>query len=126
MTALPEDHACEPKCKLCGKGHLTVDQKCKEVFRTPYTIKKWQWEAWRQMKEEEQNAKDAEEQTSRQEEIQERSRSRSKHRSGLRGRAASFPRLSKRWEEKPPLMTGLVTDFHQCCPQQCETHVAEP
>ncbi|KAH8001185.1 hypothetical protein HPB51_026310 [Rhipicephalus microplus] len=43
MTAPPEDHACEPKCKLCGKGHLTADRKCKEAFRTPYTIKKRQW-----------------------------------------------------------------------------------
>ncbi|KAL1482764.1 hypothetical protein MTO96_033568 [Rhipicephalus appendiculatus] len=49
MTAPPEDHACEPKCKLCGKGHLTADRKCKEAFRTPYTIKKRQWEARRRM-----------------------------------------------------------------------------
>ncbi|KAH8028537.1 hypothetical protein HPB51_017663 [Rhipicephalus microplus] len=34
MTASPEDHACEPKCKLSGKGHLTADRKCKEAFRT--------------------------------------------------------------------------------------------
>ncbi|KAL1463965.1 hypothetical protein MTO96_043096 [Rhipicephalus appendiculatus] len=57
MTAPPEDHACEPKFKLCGKGHLTADRKCKEAFRTPYTIKKRQWEARRRMEEEEEERK---------------------------------------------------------------------
>ncbi|KAL1483923.1 hypothetical protein MTO96_032869 [Rhipicephalus appendiculatus] len=112
MPAPPEDHACEPKCKLCGKGHLTTDRKCKEAFRTPYTVKKRQWEARRRMQEEEEErkAKKAEEQTSRVEENQGRSRSRSKHRSGSRGRAGSFPRLPQRQEGEQQLMTGPVTE----------------
>ncbi|KAH8024186.1 hypothetical protein HPB51_022247 [Rhipicephalus microplus] len=32
MTAPPEDHACEPKCKLCGKGHC---DKISLPFRHP-------------------------------------------------------------------------------------------
>ncbi|KAH8040178.1 hypothetical protein HPB51_009556 [Rhipicephalus microplus] len=110
MTARPEDHACEPKCKLCGKGHLTADRKCKEAFRTPYTIKKRQWEAWRRMEGEERKAKDADPQTCRMEEIKERSRSRSKHRRGSRGRAGSFPRLPERQEGDLPPMTGPVNE----------------
>ncbi|KAH8009670.1 hypothetical protein HPB51_018967 [Rhipicephalus microplus] len=110
MTAPPEDHACEPKCKLCGKGHLTADRKCKEAFRTPYTIKKRQWEAWRRMEGEERKAKDADPQTCRMEEIKERSRSRSKHRRGSRGRAGSFPRLPERQEGDLPPMTGPVNE----------------
>ncbi|KAH7961513.1 hypothetical protein HPB52_009520 [Rhipicephalus sanguineus] len=110
MTAPPEDHACEPKCKLCGKGHLTADRKCKEAFRTPYTIKKRQWEAWRRMEEEERKTKEAQEQTRRLEENQGRSRSRSKHRSGSRGRAGSFPRLPQRQDGEQPPLTGPVTE----------------
>ncbi|KAH8009723.1 hypothetical protein HPB51_019034 [Rhipicephalus microplus] len=110
MTAPPEDHACEPKCKLCGKGHLTADRKCNEAFRTPYTIKKRQWEAWRRMEREERKAKDAYPQTCRMEEIKERSRSRSKHRRGSRGRTGSFPRLPERQEGELPPMTGPVNE----------------
>ncbi|KAH8021155.1 hypothetical protein HPB51_012550 [Rhipicephalus microplus] len=110
MTAPPEDHACEPKCKLCGKGHLTADRKCKEAFRTTYTIKKRQWEAWRRMEGEERKAKDADPQTCRMEEIKERSRSRSKHRRGSKGRAGSFPKLPERQEGDLPPMTGPVNE----------------
>ncbi|KAL3218876.1 hypothetical protein MRX96_050599 [Rhipicephalus microplus] len=61
-------------------------------------------------------------------EIKERSRSQSKHRRGSRGRAASFPRLPKRQEEKLPPMSGPVNEgtVRQCCPQQGETYVTEP
>ncbi|KAH7977219.1 hypothetical protein HPB51_026930 [Rhipicephalus microplus] len=110
MTALLEDHACEPKCKLCGKGHLTADRKCKEAFRTPYTIKKRQWEAWRRMEGEERKAKDADPQTCRIEEIKERSRSRSKNQRGSRGGAGSFTRLPERQEGELPPMTGPVNE----------------
>ncbi|KAL1480591.1 hypothetical protein MTO96_050898, partial [Rhipicephalus appendiculatus] len=110
MTAPPEDNACEPKCKLCGKCHLTADRKCKESFRTPYTIKKRQWEARRRMEEEERKVKEAEGQTSRLEENQGRSRSRSKRRSGSRGRAGSFPRLPQRQVGEQQLMTSPVND----------------
>ncbi|KAG0421673.1 hypothetical protein HPB47_002444, partial [Ixodes persulcatus] len=40
----PKDHSCEPKCRLCGKGHILGDKKCREIFRTPYVVKKKQWE----------------------------------------------------------------------------------
>ncbi|KAG0431915.1 hypothetical protein HPB47_021326, partial [Ixodes persulcatus] len=40
----PNDHTCKPICRLCGKEHLTGDSRCKEIFRTPYTIKRRQWE----------------------------------------------------------------------------------
>ncbi|KAH8025733.1 hypothetical protein HPB51_010974 [Rhipicephalus microplus] len=111
ITAPPEDHACEPKCKLCGKSHLTADRKCKEAFRTPYTIKKRQWEAWRRMEGEERKAKYADPQTCRMIEIKERSRSRSKHRRGSRGRAGSFPRLPERQGGELPPMTGPVNEW---------------
>ncbi|KAH6940597.1 hypothetical protein HPB50_002920 [Hyalomma asiaticum] len=38
------DHRCEPKCLLCGRDHPTGDRKCKARFKTPYLIKKRQWE----------------------------------------------------------------------------------
>ncbi|KAH6927768.1 hypothetical protein HPB50_008426 [Hyalomma asiaticum] len=40
----PSDHRCEPKCLLCGRDHPTGDRKCKARFKTPYLIKKRQWE----------------------------------------------------------------------------------
>ncbi|KAH7955763.1 hypothetical protein HPB52_003835 [Rhipicephalus sanguineus] len=38
------DHRCEPKCLLCGRDHPTGDRKCKARFKTPYLVKKRQWE----------------------------------------------------------------------------------
>ncbi|KAH6926451.1 hypothetical protein HPB50_018711 [Hyalomma asiaticum] len=38
------DHRCEPKCLVCGRDHPTGDRKCKARFKTPYLIKKRQWE----------------------------------------------------------------------------------
>ncbi|KAH6919912.1 hypothetical protein HPB50_029100 [Hyalomma asiaticum] len=38
------DHRCEPKCLLCGRDHPTGYRKCKARFKTPYLIKKRQWE----------------------------------------------------------------------------------
>ncbi|KAH7979720.1 hypothetical protein HPB49_010693 [Dermacentor silvarum] len=35
-----EEHQCIPSCKLCGKQHITGDKKCREIFRTPYLLKK--------------------------------------------------------------------------------------
>ncbi|KAM7312654.1 hypothetical protein ISCGN_009559 [Ixodes scapularis] len=40
----PNDHTCKPICRLCGKEHLTGDSRCKEIFRTPYTVKRRHWE----------------------------------------------------------------------------------
>ncbi|KAL3185522.1 hypothetical protein MRX96_029089 [Rhipicephalus microplus] len=62
------------------------------------------------MEGEERKAKDADPQTCRMEEIKERSRSRSKHRRGSRGRAGSFPRLPERQEGDLPPMTGPVNE----------------
>ncbi|KAH8040752.1 hypothetical protein HPB51_012922 [Rhipicephalus microplus] len=33
-----ENHQCDHRCSLCGKGHPTGDKKCKERFRTPYLL----------------------------------------------------------------------------------------
>ncbi|KAH7986302.1 hypothetical protein HPB49_026030 [Dermacentor silvarum] len=35
-----EDHQCDPRGSLCGKGHLTGDKQCREWFKTPYLLKK--------------------------------------------------------------------------------------
>ncbi|XP_065299061.2 uncharacterized protein [Dermacentor albipictus] len=42
------DHRCELKCQLCGRGHALGDPKCRELFRTPYEVKKRQWEKMKQ------------------------------------------------------------------------------
>ncbi|KAH7933096.1 hypothetical protein HPB49_008087 [Dermacentor silvarum] len=39
-----EDHQCDPRCSLCGKGHLAGDKQCREWFKTPYILKKRYWE----------------------------------------------------------------------------------
>ncbi|KAH7973764.1 hypothetical protein HPB49_005007 [Dermacentor silvarum] len=39
-----DDNRCEPKCLLCGRDHPTGDRKCKVRFKTPYLVKKRQWE----------------------------------------------------------------------------------
>ncbi|CAN7978217.1 unnamed protein product [Ixodes persulcatus] len=38
------DHQCTPKCKLCGGPHVTGDKECKNKFKTPYIVKRRQWE----------------------------------------------------------------------------------
>ncbi|KAH7961409.1 hypothetical protein HPB52_008903 [Rhipicephalus sanguineus] len=40
----PHEHLCDPKCQLCGKGHLTGDRKCKANYKIPYLVKWRQWE----------------------------------------------------------------------------------
>lgn len=100
----PEDHPCEPKCSLCGKGHLTGDKKCRERFKTPYILKQRQWE--RQQEEERRSE--------RQEDGQQSSRFNSENRQGRlkerrgtskpndedgRSRSNSFPRLPSSGEE---------------------------
>ncbi|CAN8016759.1 unnamed protein product, partial [Ixodes persulcatus] len=54
----PPEHRCEPKCLLCSKGHLTGDRKCKAKYKTPYLVKRRQWE--RRIREEEEEAAAAE------------------------------------------------------------------
>ncbi|KAG0426945.1 hypothetical protein HPB47_025971, partial [Ixodes persulcatus] len=106
----PEDHVCEPKCKLFGKGNLTADQKCKEAFRTPYAIKKRQWKAKLRMEEAERKAKEAEVgDNCRWEKHQWRSKSQSRNRSVSRVRSDSFPRLPPRQEEEKQQKAGPGT-----------------
>ncbi|KAM7303866.1 hypothetical protein ISCGN_013783 [Ixodes scapularis] len=50
----PLEHRCEPKCLLCGKGHVTGDRKCKAKYKIPYLVKRRQWE--RRIREEEEAA----------------------------------------------------------------------
>ncbi|KAH7935598.1 hypothetical protein HPB52_010337 [Rhipicephalus sanguineus] len=40
----PHEHLCDPKCQLCGKGHVTGDRKCKAKYKIPYLVKRRQWE----------------------------------------------------------------------------------
>ncbi|KAH7952877.1 hypothetical protein HPB49_002182 [Dermacentor silvarum] len=35
----PEDHACEPKCLLCGKKRQLGDPTCRELYRKPHWVK---------------------------------------------------------------------------------------
>ncbi|KAH7973454.1 hypothetical protein HPB49_001159 [Dermacentor silvarum] len=42
------DHTCKPTCRLCGEEHFTGDSRCKEIYRIPYTVKRRQWENYRQ------------------------------------------------------------------------------
>ncbi|KAK8763531.1 hypothetical protein V5799_033857 [Amblyomma americanum] len=41
-----EDHKreCKFKCKLCEGQHLTGERECKNKYKTPYVVKKRQWE----------------------------------------------------------------------------------
>ncbi|KAH8042317.1 hypothetical protein HPB51_021401 [Rhipicephalus microplus] len=48
----PSDHRCEPRCQLCGKGHLTEDRSCKARYKTPYIVKRRQLERRRREEEE--------------------------------------------------------------------------
>lgn len=50
-----EDHAtlCKPKCQLCGGQHVTGGQECTNRFKTPYVVRRRQWER-RQQQEQEQ------------------------------------------------------------------------
>ncbi|KAH7936985.1 hypothetical protein HPB49_006900 [Dermacentor silvarum] len=41
-------YQCTPSSKLCGKQHITGEKKCTEIFRTPYLLKKRQWERTQQ------------------------------------------------------------------------------
>ncbi|XP_075556651.1 cytochrome P450 3A4-like [Dermacentor variabilis] len=46
------DHRCEPRCRLCGKGHFTGDRRCKARYKTPYIVKRRQQQRKRQEEEE--------------------------------------------------------------------------
>lgn len=46
MKGDPEGHPCTPKCILCGGAHESASKECPARFRTPYIIKKRQYENW--------------------------------------------------------------------------------
>ncbi|KAL1438382.1 hypothetical protein MTO96_048000 [Rhipicephalus appendiculatus] len=89
----PSDHVCVPTCRLCGKQHITGDSRCKEIYRTPYIIKRRQWEALQQ----EEDSRQQDQATQRRVTLKRSSRwdrqrsgsTQSKH----RDRSASFPPL---------------------------------
>ncbi|KAM7295211.1 calcium-activated chloride channel regulator 1 [Ixodes scapularis] len=87
----PKDHSCEPKCQLCGKGHILGDKKCREIFRTPYVVKKKQWE-------QKQRQTDSSERQSRPREP--------KPEKGYKVRDESFPRLDTRNPVEPRGRSG--------------------
>ncbi|KAH7944960.1 hypothetical protein HPB49_002856 [Dermacentor silvarum] len=39
-----QDHQCKPKCQLCGGNHPTADKACRARYKTPYLVKRRQWE----------------------------------------------------------------------------------
>ncbi|KAH7944616.1 hypothetical protein HPB52_022201 [Rhipicephalus sanguineus] len=89
----PSDHVCVPTCRLCGKQHITGDSRCKEIYRTPYIIKRRQWEALQQ----EEVSKQQDQATQRRVALKRSSRW-DRQRSGStqrkhRDRSASFPPL---------------------------------
>ncbi|KAH6921281.1 hypothetical protein HPB50_027725 [Hyalomma asiaticum] len=89
----PSDHVCIPTCRLCGKQHITGDSRCKEIYRTPYIIKRRQWEALQQ----EEDSKQQDQATQRRVTLKRASRW-DRQRSGStqrkhRDRSASFPPL---------------------------------
>lgn len=116
-TSPTKEHTCVPKCRLCGKDHVTGDKRCKSLFRTPYIVKKRQWEMKLEeeaRKQEERFKADAENQRrSRKDWFRDRSSSKSKYRSHSRGRSESFPRLplleTQRLHSKEPQDSGCST-----------------
>ncbi|CAN7939576.1 unnamed protein product, partial [Ixodes hexagonus] len=43
-TPASQGHQCTPKCKLCGGSHITGDRECRNKFKTPYVVRRRQWE----------------------------------------------------------------------------------
>ncbi|KAH8033348.1 hypothetical protein HPB51_010912 [Rhipicephalus microplus] len=82
VASPPKDHEYTPRCRLRGKEHVPGDKRCKELFRTPYTVKKRQWETKLEEAREQEERRKAEEDTqqhSRTDGVQDRSRRKSKH-----------------------------------------------
>lgn len=89
MQQPPENHTCEPKCALCGKGHPTGDKKCHQRFQTPYLLRQRQWQKKLREDETERRRSSSKERPSQTKE-RERERSPSTTR---KNRSISFPRL---------------------------------
>ncbi|KAH7933590.1 hypothetical protein HPB49_014150 [Dermacentor silvarum] len=92
-----EGHDCNPTYKLSGQPHPTGDKTCKEIFRTPYIVKKRQWEKLQQQEEEEQELP---EHRSRQNESKSRARSKERLRSTF------IPRLPQQATTTPHKKQG--------------------
>lgn len=105
LASPQEDHRCTARCHICGKEHVTGDKNCKELFRTPFVVRKRQWEA-RRTREQEQAAKQQPQTIKHQHQgrptVRERagSRNRSQSESGTRERSVSFPRLQETTERR--------------------------
>ncbi|XP_070381427.1 uncharacterized protein [Dermacentor albipictus] len=124
-----EGHDCNPTCKLCSQPHPTGDRTCKEIFRTPYIVKKRQWKMLQQQEDEE---KKLPEHRSRREESKTRATSKE------RLRSTSFPRLPQqattippKKQEAPPTKKQqeqwkLHQDQTQARMQELRNHVIEP
>ncbi|KAH7941158.1 hypothetical protein HPB49_010490 [Dermacentor silvarum] len=100
MSSPPEDHQCVPKCRLCGKEHLTGDKKCTMLFRTPYIVKKRQWEAKLAAEPEEEKAPKTALQQQQQVRCSRHDGARDRSKSTPRDRSASFPRLTPSTREE--------------------------
>ncbi|KAL1470547.1 hypothetical protein MTO96_040359, partial [Rhipicephalus appendiculatus] len=94
MSSPPEDHQCVPQCRLCGKEHLTGDKKCTMLFRTPYIVKKRQWEAKLAAEPEEEKAPKTALQQQQQTRSSRHDGASDRSKSTPRDRSASFPRLT--------------------------------
>ncbi|KAH6926772.1 hypothetical protein HPB50_022157 [Hyalomma asiaticum] len=100
MSSPPEDHLCVPQCRLCGKEHLTGDKKCTMLFRTPYIVKKRQWEAKLAAEPEEEKAPKTALQKPQQVRSSRHDGARDRSKSTPRDRSASFPRLTPSTREE--------------------------
>ncbi|KAH7958982.1 hypothetical protein HPB49_007057 [Dermacentor silvarum] len=100
MSSPPEDHQCVPKCRLCGKEHLTGDKKCTMLFCKPYIVKKRQWEANLAAKPEEEKASKTALQQQQQVRRSRHDGARDRSKSTPRDRSASFPRLTPSTREE--------------------------
>ncbi|KAK8756893.1 hypothetical protein V5799_000405 [Amblyomma americanum] len=87
-----EGDDCKPTCKLCGQPHPTGSKTCQEIFRTPYIVKKRQWE---KVQKQELEEKKQPEHCSRREESKTRATSKDRHRS------TSFPRVLQQTTTTP-------------------------
>ncbi|CAN7976771.1 unnamed protein product, partial [Ixodes persulcatus] len=90
----PQNHLCESKCQLCGRGHPLGDKKCRELNRVPYEVKKKKWERKINMQQHQQLQKKQQAGATAEGNL----RGRSKDRRGnedFRARNDSFPRLKE-------------------------------
>ncbi|KAH7932567.1 hypothetical protein HPB51_029222 [Rhipicephalus microplus] len=105
-----------------SQGARDRRQKVQRNFRTPYIVKKRQWEMKLEEAREQEERCKAEEGTQRHKRtdgVQDRSRRKSKHRSRSRGRSESFPRL--RPLEKPGVSHKASHDGGDCAQEKSKS-----